>query len=155
MQLTRYTDYALRTVIYLGVVKRSATISEIAERYGISRNHLVKVVHHLGRIGYLETTRGKSGGLKLALPPAEINLGSFVRDLEPNFDIVECFNAATDTCPITPACRLKNILGEALEAFLSVLNSYTLADLIEKEDSELINQLLGRPIELGAAPAHR
>lgn len=155
MQLTRYTDYALRTLIYAGVADRSVTISEIAERYGISRNHLVKVVHHLGRIGYLETTRGKSGGLRLAKRPREINLGTFIRDVEPNFDLVECFNPETDSCPITPACRLKGILGEAMEAFLSVLGKRTLADLIENEDRELLDQLLGSPSKVEIATTAR
>jgi Rrf2 family nitric oxide-sensitive transcriptional repressor len=134
MQLTLYTDYSLRVLIYLGLKRdRLATVSEIAASYGISRNHLVKVVHNLSSLGYIHSTRGKGGGLSLARAPAQINLGDVVRHTEMNFDIVECFDGKNLNCPITSVCRLKNVLGEASRAFLGVLDSYTLADVLKNE----------------------
>lgn len=131
MRLTRYTDYSLRVLIYLGTKpERLATISEIAAYYGISRNHLMKVVHQLGTLGYIETLRGKGGGIRLALPPAEIGIGKVVRDTEENLDIVECFNPENRGCVILPVCQLKSVLGEALESFLATLDLYTLEDLL-------------------------
>ncbi len=141
MQLTRYTDYSIRTLIYLGAHEGTQTISEVAKAYGISRNHLVKVVHNLGRLGYVETLRGKSGGIRLAIPPQEINLGSVVRDVEPTLNVVECFSAEENSCPITPVCGLKGILHEASDAFFEVLEKYHLSDVIGPR-KELL-QLLG------------
>ena len=129
MHLTRYTDYGLRVLIYLAAKPEGATVSEIAQAYGISRNHLVKVAHHLGRLGYIETARGKSGGLRLIREPADINVGSVVRDMEPNFHLVECFDQPGNTCPITPVCKLKGVLLEAERAFMSALAEHTLDDL--------------------------
>jgi Rrf2 family nitric oxide-sensitive transcriptional repressor len=131
MQLTLYTDYSLRVLIYLGLYPdKLATISEIARRYGISRNHLVKVVHNLSQNGYVKTTRGKGGGLALARAPEQINVGDVVRHTELNFDIVECFEQASSTCPIAPACALRRVLHEATAAFMEVLNGYTVADVL-------------------------
>ena len=130
MHLTRYTDYALRILIYLAAKPEGDTVSRIAESYGISRNHLVKVAHHLGRLGYIETTRGKSGGLSLVRPPSDINIGSVVRDMEPNFHLVECFNPAGNACPIAPVCKLKGVMAEAERAFMAALSAYTLADIV-------------------------
>ena len=135
MQLTHYTDYALRTLIFLGLTERGGTIGQVAAAYGISKNHLVKVVHHLGKLGYLKTTRGKAGGIRLAAPPGAINIGEFVRQVEPNFHMVECFNPERNACPITPECRLKGVLCEATDAFLEVLDRYTLEDLLTKRDA--------------------
>ena len=138
MQLTRYTDYSLRVLLYLGLKQTqpkttdSITISEIAEYYKISRNHLVKVVHHLANDGFINTTRGKGGGLRLAHSPEDICIGDVVRKMEPNFNIVECFNPTGQDCEIEPLCALKNSLGEATASFLSVLDKYTLADGIIK-----------------------
>lgn len=131
MQLTQYTDYALRTLLYLAVTEENVTITEIAERYSISRNHLVKVVHNLGKLGYITTIRGRQGGLRLARAPEQINLGDVVRRTEPNFHLVECFNRTSDRCILTPSCQLKGVLGKAMGAFLAVLDGYTLADLVE------------------------
>jgi Rrf2 family nitric oxide-sensitive transcriptional repressor len=131
MQLTLYTDYSLRVLIYLGVrPNHQATITEIAQSYKVSRNHLVKVVHNLGNMGYIITTRGRGGGLLLALPPEKINIGEVVRKTEPNFDLVECFNEETNSCPISPACALIRALKLARKAFLEVLEQYTLADVV-------------------------
>lgn len=129
MQLTRYTDYSLRVLIFLAIQppERRSTINEIAERFEISRNHLVKIVHRLGQLGYVRTIRGKGGGLCLGAEPGEINLGAVVRDTEATLDVINC----TDPyCPVAPACRLKGVLNEARDAFLAVLDRYTLADLI-------------------------
>jgi len=129
MQLTQYTDYALRTLIFLAVSDDNVTITEIADSYHISRNHLVKVVHNLGKLGYITTSRGRQGGLRLAYPPADINIGEVVRRTEPNFHLVECFDGARNNCVITPACRLMVTLDDAFKAFLGVLDQYTLEDI--------------------------
>ena len=134
MQLTQYSDYALRTLIYLAISNKNATITEIADHYHISRNHLVKVVHNLGKLGYITTIRGRQGGLHLALPPERINIGEVVRSTEPNFNLVECFDREGNQCVITPACKLKNILGEAFHAFTDVLDRHTLADRTSNGD---------------------
>lgn len=131
MQLTQYTDYSLRVLIYLGRHDSGlSTITEIADFYRISRNHLVKVVHHLGQCGYIETHRGKNGGIRLAKPPAEIQLGQLIRDTEPNLNLAECFDQARDHCVITRDCKLKGVLYQARNSFLSTLNAYTLADVL-------------------------
>jgi len=132
MRFTRYTDYALRVLIYLGLKPPGelSTIREIAQRYGISENHLMKVVHQLGGCGFIQTQRGRQGGLALARPPASINLGAVVRACEDDMRIVECFDSATNTCPIAPVCALPAPLAAALRAFLAVLDRYTLADML-------------------------
>jgi Rrf2 family nitric oxide-sensitive transcriptional repressor len=132
MRLTQYTDYSLRVLIYLGFKKdENVTISELADFYHISRNHLVKVVHNLGLNGYIQTIRGKNGGLKLAHPPGEIIIGDVVRSMEPDFNLLECFNPAEDTCVITRTCALKSVLVGARNTFLEELDKYTLADAIK------------------------
>lgn len=130
MQLTRHTDYSLRILLYLGSINTPVTISHIASSFGISKNHLVKVAHRLGKLGFITTTRGRTGGLALALPPDEISLGQVVRAMEPGFVIVECFDTQSNTCAISDVCRLKNVLSEANKAFLEALDNYTLADML-------------------------
>lgn len=134
MQLTQYTDYSLRVLIYLSQkpVQELATITEISEFYGISRNHLVKVVHSLSLNGFVETLRGKNGGIRLARPADKIGIGDVVRSTEPNFDLAECFNQESNNCIITPACSLKGILNDARRNFIATLDQYTLADTIQK-----------------------
>jgi Rrf2 family nitric oxide-sensitive transcriptional repressor len=132
MRLTLYTDYSLRVLIYLASRKDEVvTITELAEFYNISRNHLVKVVHNLGIQGYIHTTRGKKGGLRLARPASEIVIGSVVRKMEPDFDLLECFNTVTDHCVITHSCNLKSILIRARDDFLATLDLYTVADSVK------------------------
>lgn len=132
MRLTQYTDYSLRVLIYLGFKKdETVTISELADFYQISRNHLVKVVHNLGLNGYIQTIRGKNGGLKLAHPANEIIIGKVVRSMEPDFDLLECFNPVGDRCVITRSCALKSVLVNARNTFLEELDRYTLADAIK------------------------
>ena len=129
MRLTLHTDYALRMLIQISLAgDRRVTIREVADAYGISRNHLMKVASQLQHLGYLETVRGKGGGLRLSLPAEDIRLGQLVRDLEPDFQIAECFSP-DNACVITPHCRLKGILNNALAAFLDVLDGFSLADL--------------------------
>ena len=136
MRLTRYTDYSLRVLIYVGLKTERATIADISKAYGISRNHLVKIVHDLGSRGYLQTIRGKRGGIKLARPPSEIGVGALVRELEEDMRLVECFEpAAKGGCRIEPACVLRHVLQGALEAFLQELDRYTLADLLVPDRS--------------------
>lgn len=131
MRLTTFSDYSLRVLMYLGVHDgQLATVGEIAAAYGVSENHLVKVVHHLAQQGYVETTRGKGGGMRLAQAPGRINLGRVLRGTEDNLALVECFDAAASECRIESVCVLKGILGRALDAFFAVLDRHTLADLI-------------------------
>jgi Rrf2 family nitric oxide-sensitive transcriptional repressor len=132
MRLTVYTDYALRLLMYLAVhVEPRPTVAEVATSYGISRNHLMKVVYDLSLAGYVATTRGKKGGLRLGRPAAEIGLGEVVRHTEPDMALVPCAAPEGAPCAIAPACRLKGALFRAQAAFLEVLDGYTLADLVE------------------------
>lgn len=125
MRLTRYTDYSLRVLMYLGArPDRLARIGEISEAYGISRNHLMKVVQDLVRLGFVTSVRGRKGGIRLARAPEEINVGAVVRATEDSFQVAPC-----ETCVIAPACGLKCALDEAVRAFLAVLDAYTLASL--------------------------
>lgn len=142
MQLTLYTDYSLRVLLYLGVRReQTVTIGEIADAYRISRNHLVKVVHHLASTGFVHTTRGKGGGVRLMRPPEEIRLGEVIRITEGGFDLVECMNSETNTCPIDQLCALKTVVREALDAFTAVWDRYTLADVLRNR-SQLASVLL-------------
>ena len=128
MRLTRYTDYAMRVLLYLGAQPdKVCSISEIARAYGISQNHLMKVAHDLGKAGYVEGVRGRLGGIRLARPADQINVGEVVRRTEEGFELVEC-----GSCVIAPACGLTGVLDEALAAFMAVLDRYTLADLLKK-----------------------
>jgi Rrf2 family nitric oxide-sensitive transcriptional repressor len=144
MRLTLHTDYALRTLIYLGLRRdRRVSIREIADAYRVSENHLVKVVHNLGRGGFVETTRGKGGGLRLARAPEVIRVGDAVRFTEEDMALVACFQASADggTCAIMNACRLQTLLGEALEAFMAVLDGQTLADLLQPNHAVMATRL--------------
>jgi Rrf2 family transcriptional regulator, nitric oxide-sensitive transcriptional repressor len=143
MHLTIHTDYSLRVLIYLGVNRDGlATIDKISESYGISRNHLTKVVHNLARLGWIRTIRGRTGGMELNHAPEDINIGAVVRQTEPNFHIVGCFDPSKPSCVIAPACSLKHVLYKAKEGFLQVLDGYTLSDLIGNE-RELATLLTG------------
>jgi len=132
MQLTRFSDYALRVLIYLGAhPHRLATIAEIAQAFGISEGHLMKVVNRLAAAGHIETVRGKGGGMRLSREPRLINLGDVVRDTEDNMNLVECFDPARQSCPLLPGCTLKSVLKEALRNFMGTLDRYTLQDVLK------------------------
>jgi Rrf2 family nitric oxide-sensitive transcriptional repressor len=132
MRLTVYTDYALRVLMYLALKDDGlATIAEIAESYAISKNHLMKVVHQLGVAGYVETVRGRQGGLRLAKPARDIVLGEIVRQTEPDMALVMCFPPVNASCVVGPCCVLRRALMEAGDAFLDVLDGYTLRDLVK------------------------
>lgn len=139
MQLTIYTDYSLRVLIYLGVHReRRVTISEISNAYGISRNHLVKVVHQLSNHGWITTIRGKNGGMHLAFPPEQINIGTIIRQTEPHMNLLECFDKDNNNCSISPACSLKRVLYQARRAFMEVLDQQTLADVLDSHSAEIV-----------------
>jgi Rrf2 family transcriptional regulator, nitric oxide-sensitive transcriptional repressor len=133
MQLTQYTDYALRTLLALGLNPQEIqTVTAVANAYGISRNHLVKVVARLAERGYVETLRGKGGGMRLARAPGDIRIGAVVRDMEAELGLVECLTRGGGSCVIAPACRLKGLLHEATVAFLDALDQYTLEDMLQQ-----------------------
>jgi Rrf2 family nitric oxide-sensitive transcriptional repressor len=143
MRLTVYTDFSLRTLMYIALhPDRLPTISEIAASYGISKSHLMKVAYELGLAGYIGTVRGKNGGLRLARRPEDIVLGEVVRRTEPDMQLVPCFDREDPGCVIAPACKLKRALHEARAAFFKVLDGYTLADLVENRDT--LDGLLGQ-----------
>jgi len=139
VQLTSFTDFGLRALIYMASLPegRMTSISEVTQVYGVSRNHMVKIINQLSRAGYVTAVRGKNGGIRLGKPAATIRIGDVVRELEP-LSIVNCSSAF---CHITPACRLKQVLGGAVERFLQELDNYTLADLVH-ENQPLYKLLL-------------
>lgn len=133
VKLTRYTDYALRVLMHLAArPERLCSISEIARTYGISQNHLMKVVHDLGKAGFVAAARGRTGGIRLARPAREISVGSVVRHTEDGFDLVDCAS-----CVIAPACGMTGVLGDATRAFLAVLDAQTLADVVDSRREAL------------------
>lgn len=131
MQLTSFTDYALRSLMYLAArPEKLCTVREVAAHYGISYNHLVKVGHRLAQLGYIHSAKGKGGGIRLACDATSLRLGDLVKQLEPHMALVECFSPETNSCKIISSCRLKHYLHEAAAAFLDTLNKYTLADAV-------------------------
>ena len=148
MQLTRYTDYGLRVMLHVGSQDDGdlSSIAQIAETYRISKNHLMKVVQHLGQGELLQTIRGRNGGLRLARPAENITIGQIVRLTEQGFDLVDC-----STCIVAPACTLPRILGEATQAFLAVLDRYTLAEVLSKKVD--LRRLFGGASTLGEVMA--
>lgn len=143
MRLNVQSDFALRLLMYLAVNPDSlCTIAEIAKHYGISKNHLMKVALALSHDGIVESVRGRAGGLRLNQAPDKISIGVVVRGMEGDFAIVECFQEKGGKCLITPACRLKGVMGEAVKAFLAVLDRYTIADLVDENPA--LSDLLKR-----------
>jgi len=143
LNLTLHTDYSLRILLYLAEhTDRPVSTREISEAYGISRNHLVRVVQTLQSHSFVKAATGRSGGITLGHDPAAINIGEVVRKTEPNFRIVECFDLQTNTCRILPVCTLRGVLAEALESFFNVLDKYTLADLVRMKGSQRLSDFL-------------
>ena len=153
MRLTRYTDYSLRVLMYLAAhPDRICTIAEMARAYGISQNHLMKVVHQLGKAGYVAGVRGRYGGVTLARPATTINVGEVIRysETQPGAEapaMLEC-----PVCPIAPACGLNGVVDEALAAFFAVLERYTLSDLVAHRAAALLDIFAGRPQQQGIEP---
>jgi len=134
MQLTRHTDYALRVLIFLALQPKGVrvTMADIEQHFAIPRNHLIKIVQRLGKLGYADTLRGKGGGLRLGRDAAAITIGEVVRDMESTLEMIDC---AKPLCPLHPGCRLKGILDEARKAFIDTLSRYTIADVIASPEN--------------------
>ena len=144
MRLTSHADYALRILLYLATHReRLVSTEEIATAYGISRNHLTKIVQRLGQGGWIEVRRGRGGGIRLGREPAEINVGEVVREFEATLAVVECLDPENNTCVVAPACGLKGVFSEATEAFLAVLDRYTL-DIVDERRARALRALLAR-----------
>jgi Rrf2 family transcriptional regulator, nitric oxide-sensitive transcriptional repressor len=142
MRVTRYTDYSLRVLIYLGLKpSERSTIREISQAYGISKNHLMKVVQQLVSRGFVHSVRGVGGGLTLALAPEQIRIGEVVQAMEPDLDLVECARS-DNQCVITPACKLRLMLKSALNSFMEDLNRHSLADVLESPHDQKLAVLL-------------
>jgi len=155
MRLTVYTDYSLRLLMYLALKDDGlATIEEIAKSYGISKNHLMKVAHQLGVAGYVDTVRGRHGGLRLAKPAKSIGLGEVVRHTEPDMAIVMCFEPVNADCAILPYCVLRRALARARAAFINVLDDYTLSDLVKPRTS-LQAMLAIAPVKSAREPSSK
>ncbi|MCF3944773.1 RrF2 family transcriptional regulator [Oceanobacillus alkalisoli] len=136
MNLKKYTDYGLRVLLFAGMKENDelVNIKEISEVFNISQHHLGKIVHELNKLELIETIRGRNGGIRLAKPAEEINVGIVVRQLENDFAMLECFDKGQSHCVISPGCMLKHVVNRALHAFFKVLDEYTLKDLIHNEE---------------------
>lgn len=136
MRLTQYTNYAMRTLMYCALQRDQVVrIADIASDFGISRAHLLKIARQLGQLGYLETLRGRNGGIRLAMAPEQVSVGEVVRIFEASCAFVECFSSETNRCPIAGPCKLTGLFRQALEAFYKELDSVTLGDLVHEGDS--------------------
>ena len=155
MRLTQWTDYSLRMLMYCAIHQERArppTVGEISEVHGISRSHLTKIAMTLAGAGWLETTRGRGGGLRLLKPADQIRVGEVVRLTETDFNLVECFDAGSNSCRIVGSCQLKNVLAEAMSAYLAVLDGATVADLIRPAQRAAEPQALPMPTRRAAQP---
>ncbi len=142
MRLTQFTDYSLRVLIYLALhPEERVTIDQLTDAYDVSRHHIRSVVHHLAKLGYIESRQGKGGGVALALKPEEVSIREIVENTENDFYIVECFNPDGSACPIEPLCVLKQALSNASKSFLQTLEEYTIEDLIKNKRSQLSSLL--------------
>jgi Rrf2 family transcriptional regulator, nitric oxide-sensitive transcriptional repressor len=154
MRLTTYTDYALRTLMYLAANReRLVTIQDIASAHDIAKNHLTKVVHQLGILGVVESLRGRNGGIKLGKAPDQINIGAVVRSTEPDFYMAECFDPGKNTCILSSACVLKGALHKATKAYLAVLDGVTLTDLMQTPAPRVGADASFKSIPIQAPPA--
>ncbi len=152
MRLTQWTDYSLRMLMYCAIHQerpRAPTVGEIAEAHGISRSHLTKIAMTLAGAGLLETTRGRGGGLRLLKPADQIRVGDVVRMTETDFNLVECFDADSNSCRIVGNCRLKSVLSDAMTAYLAVLDGVSVADLIRPDQRRAELQVMSLPIRAG------
>ena len=153
MHLTRFSDNALRCLMLLALEQeRAVPVPEVAARMRISYEQLVKIVQKLVALGYVETVRGRHGGVRLVVDPASLQIGTLIRQVEENFALVDCFDATRSTCPIIPACRLAGALDEALAAFFKVLDKRTLDDVL-KPRRELV-RLMRPAAPTGFKPAN-
>jgi len=153
MRLTTYTDYALRTLMYLAANRdRLVTIQDIADAHSIAKNHLTKVVHQLGILGFVESLRGRNGGLRLGREPAQINIGAVVRSTEPDFYMAECFDPAKSHCMMSAACSLKDVLHNATLAYLQVLDGVTLDSLMNSSANRFSPQAGFKSIPIRPQP---
>ena len=144
MRLTQFTDYSLRVLIYLALrPNKRTTIDQLTNAYDVSRHHIRSVVHHLAKLGYIDSAQGKGGGVTLAFEPKQISIREIVENTENDFHIVECFNPDENACPIEPICVLKQALSEATKSFLQTLDDYTVEDLIKNKKTQL-----GRLLEI-------
>lgn len=149
MRLTTYTDYALRTLMYLAANRgQLVTIQDIADAHSIAKNHLTKVVHQLGILGYVESLRGRNGGLKLGREPSRINIGAVVRSTEPDFYMAECLDPSKNHCIMSGACHLKGVLYRATAAYLAVLDSVTLESIMPNGHMDADSSALLQPLPL-------
>ena len=156
MQLTQFSDYSLRVVLYLATQPdRLVTVREVSDAYGISSHHLVKVTTRLIELGVVVGVRGRSGGLRLGRPAQAINVGALVRATEPHFNLVECFDPATNTCPIDGACGLKGVLRDAQQAFLRELDRHTVAEFLPRAPALIRLWRSRREAERGSASGRR
>lgn len=142
MRLSLFSDYSLRVLMFAALKEGTFSLSEVAASYDISRHHLVKVVNYLAKLGYLETRRGRGGGVALGMPPEDIRIGMVVRRTEDTPFVVECFDKQHNTCPINGACRLKGALAQAVEAFYATLDRHTLRDLVQGPEGARMNRIL-------------
>lgn len=153
MRLTMMTDYSLRLLMYVAQhPERLCTISEVALVYGVSETHLMKITHQLGLAGWLQTVRGKNGGMRLAAPPADVNLGAVVRSIEPDFHLVDCL-AGQPKCTLTGQCKLTGVLVGALDDFMHHLDRFTLADLLPQASGDASRATVVRMGRLSTATA--
>lgn len=149
MRLTSFTDYALRTLMYLAAHREGlVTIRDIADTHGIAKNHLTKVVHQLGILGVVQTLRGRKGGLKLGMEPSQINIGAIVRNTETDFHMAECFDRQKNECILTPTCALRGVLQTATEAFIQVLDGVTLEQLMGASAPVLLTSHSFKPVRV-------
>jgi Rrf2 family nitric oxide-sensitive transcriptional repressor len=147
MRLTSYTDYALRTLMFLALNRdRLVTIGDIAESHKIAKNHLTKVVHHLGTLGFVETVRGRSGGMRLGREPADIRIGDVVRQTESDFYMASCFDANAPGCIYAAGCEMRGALARATIAFLEVLDQITLEQMVARDPQLAVEGI--KPIQL-------
>jgi Rrf2 family transcriptional regulator, nitric oxide-sensitive transcriptional repressor len=142
MRLSLFTDYSLRVLMFAALKRESFSLSEVAASYDISRHHLVKVVNYLAKLGYLETRRGRGGGIALGMQPEDIRIGMVVRRTEDTPFIVGCFDLQHNTCPINGSCRLKGALAQAVNAFYETLDRHTLRDLISGSEGVQMERIL-------------